>query len=254
MRRVVYIRDVLWVLIVRDLKVRYKRSLLGLGWSLLNPLAQLLVLQFVFGILLESTIPHFAAFLFTGILAWTWFQSSLLTATGVIVDNRDLIKRPAFPMAVLPLIAITSEMIHFLLAIPVLLAVVVLDGVPLTSAIAAFPLVVTVQFIFTVSLAYVIASLQVSFGDTKYLLGILLQLLFFSTGIFFDIKEIAPAYQPWLQLNPMVHLIEAYREIFLAGQLPAVEPLLVLLLCSLVLLWVGYRRFLGASYYFVEAL
>ena len=252
--RLIYIRDLLYILVVRDIKLRYKRSMLGLAWSLLNPLAQLLVFQFVFGVLLESNVPHFATFLFTGILVWTWFQSSLLAATEAIVGNRELIKRPTFPTPLLPLIAISSEMIHFLLAIPVLLLVLIFDDVPLTGTVLALPLIMLVQFILTLSLAYLVAIFQVSFGDTKYLLGIILHLLFFSTGIFFDINQISSTYQPLLYLNPMTHLVGAYRDILLTGQLPAFDSLLLLTLLALGILWLGYRSFLKASYHFVEEL
>lgn len=253
-RQFIYVRDLLYVLVVRDIKLRYKRSVLGLGWSLLNPLAQLLVFQFVFGVLLESNVPHFATFLFIGILAWSWFQSSLLTATGAIVDNRDLIKRPAFPTAVLPLISISSEMIHFLLALPILILVLIFDGVPLSSSIVALPLLVLVQFVFTLSLAYLVAIFQVSFGDTKYLLSIILHLLFFSTGIFFDIRQVSEVYQPFLQANPMVQIINGYRAILIDGQFPHFLPLLVIGLLAIGLLWFSYRSFLRVGYHFVEAL
>ena len=94
--------DLLYELVARDLKLRYKRSVLGVAWSLLNPLMQLLVFAFVFGTVLPLGIPDYVIFLFTGILAWNWFHSSLLTATSTIVDNRDLVKRPGFPAAILP--------------------------------------------------------------------------------------------------------------------------------------------------------
>lgn len=253
-RQFIYVRDLLYVLVVRDIKLRYKRSVLGLGWSLLNPLAQLLVFQFVFGVLLDSNIPHFAAFLFTGILAWTWFQSSLMTATGAIVNNRSLIKRPAFPTTILPLISITSEMIHFLLAVPMLLLVLVIGGIPLTNSTFILPLIILIQFLLTLSLAYLVAIFQVSFGDTKYLLGIILHLLFFSTGIFFDIRQISDTYQPFLNLNPMVQIINAYRDILITGTLPDFQPLIIIGLLSIGILWFSYRNFVKAGYYFVEAL
>ena len=100
LRRLIYIRDLLRELVVRDMKLRYKRSVLGVAWSILNPLAQLLVFGFVFRFILPVKIPNYSSFLFCGVLAWNWFSSSLLLSTGAIVDNRDLIKRPGFPAAI----------------------------------------------------------------------------------------------------------------------------------------------------------
>src|SRR6266487_6216185 len=146
LRRVVYARDLLRELVARDMKLRYKRSVLGIVWSMLNPLLQLLVFYFVFGLLLPLNIPHYPSFLFTGVLVWSWFQSSLLCATGAIVDNRELIKRPGFPIAILPTVTVTSHLIHFLLAIPALLICVLLDVGHITIAVIALPIVIVLQF------------------------------------------------------------------------------------------------------------
>jgi lipopolysaccharide transport system permease protein len=88
---------------------------------LLNPLAQLLVFYFVFGLMLPLNISHYASFLLTGVLSWNWFQSSLVFATGAIVDNRELVRRPGFPVAVLPIVTVTTHLVHFVLALPILM-------------------------------------------------------------------------------------------------------------------------------------
>src|SRR5215510_1436091 len=95
-------RDLFRELVIRDMKLRYKRSILGLGWSLLNPLAQLLVYRFIFEQVLPANVPNFTSFLFSGVLVWNWFHMSMVVATTTVVDNRELIKRPGFPIAILP--------------------------------------------------------------------------------------------------------------------------------------------------------
>ena len=127
-RRVAHLRDLLLALVGRDLKVRYKRSVLGMAWSLVNPLAQLLVFVFVFGNVLDLGGPRYAALVFTGVLAWSWFASSITQGAGVIVDNRQLIRRPGFPSAILPVVAVCTNLLHFLLALPVLLVFALVDG------------------------------------------------------------------------------------------------------------------------------
>jgi len=221
---------------------------------MLNPLLQLLVFYFVFGLLLPLNITHYASFLFTGVLAWNWFQSSLLFATGTIVDNRELIRRPGFPIAILPTVTVTSHLVHFLIALPILLICVMLDVGQITSAIIALPLVIALQFVLTLSLAYFIATFHVSFRDTQYLLGVLLQLLFFLTPIFYNLVAIPERFQSLLALNPMVSLIEAYRAILIHGQWPSSMSLIALAACSAGLLAIGYWVFTRASYHFVEEL
>jgi lipopolysaccharide transport system permease protein len=251
--RVCYVRDLLFVLVSRDMKLRYKRSMLGVLWTLLNPLGQLLILSFVFRSVLPLNIPRYDSFLFCGLLAWTWFSTALSQATAAIVENRELLKRPGFPIAILPTVTVTSHLIHFLLALPVLGLFLVLDGSRITSAMLALPLVMALQFIWTLSLAYLLATFHVTFRDTQYLLGVLLQLLFYLTPIFYEISAIPAPYQALYRLNPMMHIIDAYRAILLHGKLPEhVASLGVLGLLAIGLLIFGYGHFTRVSYRFVE--
>lgn len=253
-RRVIHARDLLRELVGRDMKLRYKRSFLGIVWSLLNPLLQLLIYYFVFALLLPLNIPHYISFLFTGVLVWNWFHSSVVFATGAIVDNRDLIRRPGFPIAILPTVTVTSHLIHFLIAMPILLIFLIVDVGRITGALAALPLVVAVQFIMTLSLAYLVATSHVRFRDTQYLLSVVLQLLFFVTPIFYDMTSIPERYRSLLNLNPMVHLVDAYRAILIHGEWPDPVSLGILAGGSMLLLAIGYMIFVRASYHFVEEL
>lgn len=249
-----YLVDLLRELVVRDMKLRYKRSVLGLAWSLLNPLAQLLVFSFIFQAVLPLHIPNYTLFLFAGLLAWTWFQSSVTAATGAIVDNRELIRRPCFPVAVLPVVIIITNLLHFLLALPILLVFLILEGIPVTVALSALPAVILLQFTLTLAISYWLATLHVSFRDTQYLVGILLMLGFYLTPIFYSVDTLPIQYRAIYHLNPFVHIIGAYRTILINGQWPAWLPLVALSGLSLLLLWFSYRIFMSTSYSFVEEL
>ena len=253
-RRLILLRDVLYELVSRDIKLRYKRSVLGFAWSLINPLAQLLVLTFIFNLVLPLHIENYSVFLFTGLLAWNWFNSALFAATGAIVDNRDLIRRPGFPTAILPMVTVTSQLVHFLLALPVLFGFLFLSHILPTPVILLLPLVVVLQLTFTLGLAYLLATFQVTFRDTQYLLGILLLLGFYLTPVFYDSTTLPERYQLLYHLNPMVYLIEAYRAILLKGQLPDLGALSILGLLSALLLAMGYRVFMRTSFQFAEEL
>jgi len=252
LRRVVYLRDVLFELVSRDMKLRYKRSVLGIVWSLINPLAQLLVFYFVFGLLLPLHISHYPSFLLTGVLVWNWFQSSLVFATGAIVDNRELVRRPGFPLAMLPIVTVTAQLVHFALALPILVLCVSLDVGSLSASASVLPLVMIAQFVLTLSLAYIVATFHVSFRDTQYLLGVVLQLLFFLTPVFYDTAALPERYRWLLHLNPMTYLVEAYRAILVAGQMPDWQSLFVLSAASAGLLFLGHAIFMRARYRFVE--
>jgi len=252
--RLVYSRDLLVTLVARDMKLRYKRSILGIAWSLLTPLAQLAVYYLTFDVLLPLNVSNYLSFLFTGVLVWNWFQASLYQATSTIVDNRALIKRPGFPTAILPVVTVASYLAHFLLALPILFVFLVWGGVGLTSAIVALPLVIAIQFTWTLSLAYFTATFYVTFRDTQHLLGVLLNLLFFLSPVFYKSSDLPAQYQTLYRLNPMVHLMEAYRAILLSGVSPEPLGLLFLVLPALVLLYLGYHVFKRASGHFVDEL
>ena len=252
--RLVYLRDLLWELVLRDMKLRYKGSVLGIAWSLLNPLAQLLVFGLVFSTILPLNIPNYTAFLFSGLLVWSWFQSSLFAATTVIVEGRSLIKRPGFPVALLPVVTVTANLVHFALALPVLLLFLLLTGLPLHATVLLLPLLMAIQFLLTLSLSYFLAAIHVTFRDTQHLVGVFLLLFFYLTPIFYDGSVVPDRFQLLYRLNPMLHMLEGYRTILIEGQLPAFGSLAVVTAVSAGLLLWGFRLFRRASYTFVEEL
>jgi lipopolysaccharide transport system permease protein len=249
-----HLRDVALELILRDLRLRYKRSLLGIAWSLVTPLAQLLVLHFVFTVVLPLGIANFGSFLFVGILVWSWLSGSLDQATGSIADNRELVRQPGFPVAILPVVTVTTNLIHFLMALPVLAVVLWLGAAAPGPAIALLPALIGLQFLFTLSIAYFVATLHVTFQDTKHLLGVLLTLGFYLTPVFYEVRQAPERYQALYALNPMVHLIEAYRDILLHGVWPTPSGLIAVALASSILLLLGYAMFTRTSYRFVDEL
>jgi lipopolysaccharide transport system permease protein len=254
MQQFVYLRDLLRELVVRDMKLRYKRSVLGIAWSLLNPWLQMLVFVFLSRRVLALDIPNYPSFVFTGVLAWNWLQSALLLATSAITNNRELVRRPGFPTAILPVVAVTTNLIHFLLALPVPMIFLILGGGRPTSAILALPFVILLQFLLILGLGYLVATVHVTFRDTQHLLNAFLRLLFYLTPVFYDASMVPARYQAFYRLNPMFHLITAYRAILIQGNLPDLGALLALGLLVGVSLWLGHTVFTRASYRFVEEL
>jgi lipopolysaccharide transport system permease protein len=251
-RQLIYYRDLLCELVARDLKLLYKRSMLGVAWTLINPLLQLAVFALVFQTVLRVNIPQYASFAFSGLLIWTWTQTALFQATALITSNRGLVRQPGFPIAMLPIVTVTTGLIHFLLALPVLLVFLAIDGVPLTAYILLLPLLLILQFVLTVSFAYPLAALNVTFRDTQHTLGVILQLLFYLLPIFYTVEQVPERLQWLYQLNPLVLLLNAYRAILLAGQAPNWSSLFGLSVIAVCLLPIGYRIFKRQSQRFVE--
>jgi lipopolysaccharide transport system permease protein len=252
--RLVHLRDLLSALVVRDLKVRYQRSLLGIAWSWLKPLSQLFVFLFVFGAVMPLSIPHYASYLFVGVLAWSWFGNSVVAAATAITGNPELVRRPGFPVTLLPVLVVMNEAIHFVLALPILIAVVWLDAGPAGATALALPLVMIVQFLFTLSLCYAVAASHVQFRDTQDAVSILIMVAFYLTPVFYQAKAFHSGYEVIQQLNPMSQIIAAYRTILIDHQAPAPMALLSVAAVSIVIMGASILFFQHQSATFVEEL
>ena len=252
LQRLGYFWDLLRSLVDRDMKLMYKRSALGVAWTLISPLLQLLVFVFVFQLIIKIDIPQYPSYVFIGLLVWNWFQSSLFQATGVIISSRALIRQPGFPPAILPITVVTTGLIHFVLALPILVIFLLIDGAELTSFVLLLPLLQIVQFALTVMIAYFLAALNVTFRDTQHTLGVLLQLWFYLTPIFYELGSIPKEYWYLYGLNPMVHIVTCYRQILIWGVQPDWLALAIIAVITLALLPVGYWLFKRQSLRFVE--
>lgn len=253
-RQITHFFDLLRVLVDRDMKLLYKRSTLGIAWTLISPLLQLAVFSFLFRSVVALNIPKFSSFVFSGLLIWSWSQTALFKSTGLITTNKALIRQPNFPTAILPVVTTMTGLIHFVLALPVLIIFLLIDGIHLNSVLLFLPLLMIIQFLLTVSFAYPLAALNVTFRDTQHTLGVVLQMMFYLTPIFYDINSVPEKFKIFYYLNPMVPLIEAYRAILLKGMQPDWQALLVLSLAVAALLPIGLGIFRRQSDRFVEEL
>ena len=252
-RRWIHRRDLLYELVITGVKTRYKRSALGLLWALLNPLAHLLIFIFIRGAL-RIDVPNYPLFLFTGILVWNWFREGISQSVNSITGNRDLIKRPGFPLALLPVVAVITPLLDMLIGTPILIIIWLNSNVQLGLSLVALPLVIAIQFILVLGIGYLLATVNVRFRDTQQLTRVGLRLFFFLTPIFYDGRRIPEALQPLYNLNPLLHLLNAYRAILMDGVWPEWQPLLLVGLGGLLFMWLARRFFIRGSYRFVEEL
>jgi ABC-type polysaccharide/polyol phosphate export permease len=249
LRQLLRYRGLIQSLVARDLKARYRGSVLGFFWSFINPLLLLLVYSFVFAVVLPGTHPAdmepYALFMFCGILPWTWFSSSLLESANVLIAGGNLIKKVLFPAEILPIVTVLANMMHFFFGLPILAIFLIYYQAPVTlGELAWFPVVILVQLIFTIALSLILAALTVHFRDIKDILGNLLTFWFFATPIIYSIHSAPDATKGYLNLNPFTHLAVSYQEIlFFKGPFGHWRWLLALGAMSIVLFFVGYFLF-----------
>lgn len=253
-RRTQQLRDLLLNLVARDFRSRYTDSMLGFVWAVVNPLAQLLIYYFLFQHVLTLGIRRYSSFAFIGLIAWGWFAASLNESVRVLKNSREIIEQPGFPAALLPIVTVTTRLVDFLIALPLVALIIVAEGYALPSTALLLPVVLVVQFAFTLGVAYCVAGINAALRDTQHVLGVVLQLYFFLTPIFYDLDSIPDRFMPFFLLNPMVHIVEAYRAVLMGDALPDGQALAAVAVGALVLVGLGLRVYRWARYRFLEEL
>ena len=231
------------ILIFRNLKSSYQDTWLGYAWTLVTPLIYAGILVFLFEQVLEINIRRFSSYLLIGILSYRWFQSALAQSARSITANRALARRPGFEVAVLPVVPVTSNLLDFLLSLPILAIVLAIGGSEMSSALLVIPVLLVIQYVLTLGFAYLLAAANLIFRDTSHVADLALTAGFFLTPIFYDIESVPEGIRTLFYLNPLVPLLEGYRSALIEGVWPDVLPLAVLGLTSLGVLSVGVRVF-----------
>jgi ABC-type polysaccharide/polyol phosphate export permease len=245
-------RALIATLVLRELRARYRGSVLGFLWSFLNPLLLMLVYVLVFSVYLRSPMQNYAVFLFSGLLPWLWFSSSLGHATSVIVGSGSLVKRILFPAEILPLVSVISNMVNMLLSLPLLFAFLFAFDIRPGPELAFLPLLLALQLVLTAGLALPLAALNVHLRDVEQILANFLMLLFFLSPILYPVTTVPETLRlgvltvplrPLYFLNPVAGLVQSYQYIFFFGREPHWIHLAMVSVCAAVALWGGYRVF-----------
>jgi lipopolysaccharide transport system permease protein len=250
LRQLFRYRALIQSLVARDLKARYRGSMLGFVWSFVNPLLLLLVYMFVFTVVMPPAPgvqrpEPFALFMFCGILPWTWFSSSLLESSSVLITGGNLIRKVLFPAEILPIVTVAAGLVHYCLGLTILAAFFVYYGRPVTGTdLLWLPVVMLVQLTLTLGLALLISPLTVHFRDLRDLLANLMTLWFWATPIVYSLSQVPESLRPLLNLNPFTHLAVAYQEVLLVpGPFTGWPRLLALGAASALVLVLGYGVF-----------
>ena len=247
-------RELIRSLVIRDLKVRYRSSILGIAWSWLNPLLMMVVYTLLFTVFLQNRdIAHYPVFVLCGLLPWNFFQDSIIQSTTSIVGNAHLIKKVYFPREVLPISVVLSNLVNFLIALPVFFILAYATGARMTWAIVILPVTLLIQVMLMTGLGFLLATLNVFFRDTQIMLGVLMLAWFFLTPVFYPIStvpEVATVLgitfnaQLWLRrLNPMASIVASYRDLLYWGVPTGLDFLARTAITAALIMVVGYLVF-----------
>lgn len=245
-------RWLLYVMVVHNLKLRYRGSVIGFFWTLLNPLLFMGIYTLVFSLIFRFNIEKYPVFVLSGLLAWTWFSEAISTGTTAVISGGGFIKSSIFPSEILPAVSVATAMMNFVFALPLLFVFLAIFHVDMGWSLLALPIVMVVHFILALGIASIVATYNVFFRDLQYLVNHILMALFFLTPVFWELTIAPGHYIRILKLNPLAVLINSYRRIFFYNQFPDWVNLGYLFLIAVILLWLGSRLFQNRKEVFAE--
>jgi ABC-type polysaccharide/polyol phosphate export permease len=236
-------RELIWALALKELKIRYKRSILGFLWALLNPMLLMLVLTVVFSRLMPVQQVHYPVFLLSVLLPWTFFSQSLSYAAESIVGNGDLIKKVRVAKLVFPVAAVVSNMINLLLSLIPLVLIVLVMRHPFYWTWLYLPIPIAALAILTLGATFFFAAINVYYRDVSHILQIVLQVWFYLTPIIYSLEYIPRQYRVFFKLNPIIYVLNGFRLGVYYGQLPTLESVIASFVCAFGALYVGFWVF-----------
>ena len=247
-------RELLKSNVKKDIRGKYKGSFLGVLWSFINPLLMTLVYAIVFPFILKNTEPNYVTFLIIGILPWTFFTTVIGQGTFCVLANAGIIKKVYFPREILPISSATSGLINFLISCLIIFIFLICSGIGFSVNILWLPLIIITQYILQLAIIMITSAIDVYIRDAEYIINFIVQMLFYATPILYnaDMFEGNGLINILIKINPMAVIITCYRDILFYKSLPHIKSLLAVLLCSTILLFIGFKIFKKLEKGFVE--
>lgn len=248
-------REMIYNLVKRELRGRYKGSALGFLWTFLNPLLQLLVYTLVFSVIMRSGIEKYYIFLFVALVPWIFFSASVTGGSTSVQASADMVKKIYFPREVMPISYVTSAFVNMLLTFVVVFGVLILTGFGVNiKAVLFLPIIMIVEYILALGIALLTSALTVYFRDLAYILGIITMAWQFLTPVMYAEEMIPAKLMPIWNLNPMTPIIQAYRTVLYYKEIPQIETLLHATILGILVLVIGSVVFRKLQKGFAEEL
>ena len=248
-------REMIFSLVRRDLKGRYKGSALGFLWTFINPLLQLGVYTMVFSVIMRNGIEDYYLFLFVALIPWIFFSTSLSGGSSCIWAQQDMVKKIYFPREVLPISYVTSQFVNMLLSLLVVLVVLVVSGKGLNLiALLYLPIIMIVEYIMAMSVTMLSSAVTVYLRDVEYILGIISMAWQFLTPVMYSVDQVPKQLGVIFNLNPMTPIIVAYRDILYYKKVPELGTLVHAACLGIIVLAIGVVVFSRLKRHFAEEL
>lgn len=248
-------REMIRSLVRKELRGRYKGSVLGFLWTFINPLLQLMVYTIVFSTILKSDIDKYYLFLFVALIPWIFFSSSLTGGASSILNQKDMVKKIYFPRQVMPISFVSTCFVNMLLCFIVIFIVIGVSGIGVNfEALLYLPIIMFVQYILALGVAMLSSAITVYFRDLEHILGIVAMAWQYLTPVMYSIDIVPESYLPLFMANPMTPIIQAYRDILYYKQVPKLGTLVHAFILGSIILIIGCIVFERLQRHFVEEL
>lgn len=246
-------REMVFSLVRKDLRGRYKGSVLGFMWTFINPLFQLIIYNLVFSTILKSDIEKYYLFLFVALIPWIFFSAALTGGSTSVLSQKDMVKKIYFPREVLPIAYVTSCFVNMLYCFIVVFLVVLISGVKLSFvALLYLPIIMAIEYILCLGIAFISSAVTVFLRDLEHILGIVAMAWMYLTPVMYSIEIVPEKYQRIFSFNPMTPIIRGYRDILYYGQVPHIRTFISATILGTCVLIVGYFVFGLMKKRFVE--
>jgi len=249
-------RNMIRYLVKRDVRGRYKGSLLGFFWNIIIPFVQILVYLMIFTVIFNSGVENYVVYLISGMAIWNWFSESLNECSGVIVANSNMVKKIYFPRSVLVISTVLSKMVNFLILLAIFFVIILLMNHPLSiESLIFLPVVIIISFFFILGISLFLSALDVYLRDIKYLTNTLLMILIWCTPIMYLTENIQSEIALIvLQLNPMTYFVSLFHDILYWHSIPVFSTIIITVILSLIAMIVGSLVFRYLEKDFAEVL
>ncbi len=245
LREIYDYRELLKTNVKKDIRGRYKASVLGVLWSFINPLLQVLVYAIVFPYLMKVAADHYVVYLVTGIIPWTFFQTVVNQSTTCIKSNSGIIKKVYFPRIILPLSAFFSGLINFFISCVIIIFFCLIFGMGISWHLVFVPLIAVTEGLFGLALGTIFGAIDAYIQDTEYIVNFILMMAMYGAPIIYEITIFPEGSRiaSLIQLNPMTKIMNAYRDVFMNHQIPDMQALGIVFLGSFVLFLIAVAIF-----------
>lgn len=247
-------RELLRNLIAKELKLKYRGSIIGILWSLVSPLLTIIVYSIAFRYIIRIPLDNYPLFLVIGVLHWNFFAAASMASTEVILGNANLIHNVNFPRVILPISSVVFHFIQLVLALAAFMLAYVPLGGELWMGLLVYPVVLVLQGFFVAGVAMGVSALTVFYRDLKHLIEVGLMLLFWLTPIIYNFTMIPESMRIWFRVNPMVSFTVSYQDILYLQNIPSLGNWVFMIGLTLIVFLLGYVIFQRQQHRFAEEL